>query len=89
MGLLVMKPDFQKMSMKELRTYVLEHREDDEAFYALVDRRRAANPNPLLYPPPDTPENHELMRRVIWQKLKELGELKESNNFDDPSNLRQ
>ena len=42
MGLFVMKPDFQSMSVKELRAYVLEHREDDEAFYALVDRNRVA-----------------------------------------------
>ncbi len=75
-----MKPDFQSMSMKELRTYVLEHREDDEAFYALVDRRRAANPNPILYPPPNTPEDREAMRRIIWQKLKESGEVNEANN---------
>lgn len=75
-----MKPDFQTMSMKELRAYVLEHREDDEAFYALVDRRRAANPNPILYPPPNTPEDREAMRRIIWQKLKESGEVNESNN---------
>lgn len=75
-----MKPNFQTMSMKELRTYVLEHREDDEAFYALVDRRRAANPNPILYPPPNTPEDREAMRRIIWQKLKESGEINESNN---------
>ena len=80
MGLLAMKPDFQKISMKELRTYVLEHREDDEAFYALADRRRAANPNPVLYSPPKTPEEREEMRRLIWQKLKELGEVDESNN---------
>ncbi len=26
------KPDFQQMSRKELRTYVLAHREDNEGF---------------------------------------------------------
>lgn len=75
-----MKPDFQNMSMKELRAYVLEHREEDEAFYALIDRRKAANPNPVLYSPPKTLEEREAMRRLIWQKLKELGEVDESNN---------
>ena len=34
------KPNFQTMSRKELRAYVLAHREDDSAFYALVDRSR-------------------------------------------------
>lgn len=80
MGLFAMNPDFQSMSMKELRTYVLEHREDDEAFYALVDRRKAANPNPVLYSLPETPEEREAMRQVIWQKLTELGEVNESDN---------
>jgi hypothetical protein len=32
------QPNFQAMSQKELQGYVLEHREDQEAFYAYVDR---------------------------------------------------
>lgn len=32
------KPLFQEMSSEELRAYVLSHRDDDEAFYAYVDR---------------------------------------------------
>lgn len=32
------KPNFQAMNKKELRAYVLTHREDNEAFYALVDK---------------------------------------------------
>jgi hypothetical protein len=32
------KPDFQSMTTAELRTYVLQYREDQEAFYALSDR---------------------------------------------------
>jgi hypothetical protein len=83
MGLFIMKPDFQNMSIKELRTYVLEHRGDDEAFYTLVDRRNAANPNRTLYNLPETPEEQEEMRRIIWQKLKESGELKEGRDYGD------
>lgn len=33
-----MKPDFAAMSRKELRAYLLTHREDEEAFFAYVDR---------------------------------------------------
>ena len=33
-----MKPDFTAMSRKELREYLLTHREDEEAFFAYVDR---------------------------------------------------
>jgi hypothetical protein len=32
------KPNFAEMSTKELRSYVLQYRHDDEAFYALSDR---------------------------------------------------
>lgn len=32
------KPNFQAMNKQELRAYVLAHREDDEAFYAFVDK---------------------------------------------------
>ena len=35
---MINKPDFQAMSTPELRAYVLKHREDNEAFYALSDR---------------------------------------------------
>jgi hypothetical protein len=48
-----MKPDFNVMTKAELRTYVLEHREDRDAFQALADRIYA-NPNPQWYPPEDT-----------------------------------
>ncbi|XGV96778.1 MAG: hypothetical protein ACAF41_29145 [Leptolyngbya sp. BL-A-14] len=32
------KPNFTAMSIADLRAYVLSHRTDDEAFYALADR---------------------------------------------------
>lgn len=32
------KPNFKEMSTAELRAYVLEHRQDNDAFYALSDR---------------------------------------------------
>lgn len=35
------KPNFQAMSQKELHNYVLAHREDQEAFYAYVDKLHA------------------------------------------------
>ena len=31
-------PNFQTMNQSELRAYVLAHRDDTEAFYALADR---------------------------------------------------
>ncbi len=35
------KPNFQAMEQKELKRYVLEHRDDQEAFHAYVDRLHA------------------------------------------------
>ncbi len=32
------KPNFQTMSQKELHSYVLAYREDQDAFYAYVDK---------------------------------------------------
>jgi hypothetical protein len=47
------KPDFTRMSSSDLRTYVLDHREDQEALQTFVDKRRAENPNPRVYQPGD------------------------------------
>ncbi len=35
-----MKPNFYEMSLKELRAYVLAHRDDNEAFYAYLDKSK-------------------------------------------------
>ncbi|MBD2386397.1 DUF6887 family protein [Cylindrospermum sp. FACHB-282] len=35
------QPNFQGMSPKELRAYVLSHRDDQEAFYTYVDKLNA------------------------------------------------
>lgn len=32
------KPNFQAMSQKDLQDYILAHRDDQEAFYAYVDK---------------------------------------------------
>lgn len=67
-----MKPDFKSMSKSELRAYVLEHREDQEAFYEFMDRLNA-NRSVKTYPCPNTPENEEIMRKAIQEKLGKLG----------------
>ncbi|MGJ3247745.1 MAG: DUF6887 family protein [Elainellaceae cyanobacterium] len=35
------QPNFQSMNQKELHDYVLAHRDDQEAFYAYVDKLHA------------------------------------------------
>jgi hypothetical protein len=39
------KPDYKKMSESELRAYVMQNSDDQEAFYAYVDRVNELNPN--------------------------------------------
>jgi hypothetical protein len=47
------KPDFATMSKFELRTYVLAHRDEEEALHAYLDRLHAENPRSRLYQPED------------------------------------
>ncbi|MGK7873353.1 MAG: hypothetical protein AB4426_08575 [Xenococcaceae cyanobacterium] len=47
------KPDFATMTKAELRVYVLEHRDDEEALYIYLDKLHAENPNPQVYEPED------------------------------------
>ncbi|MBW4577460.1 MAG: hypothetical protein KME08_19675 [Aphanothece sp. CMT-3BRIN-NPC111] len=47
------KPDFANMSAMELRAYVLEHRDDEEALHAYLDKLHMENPNSRVYRPED------------------------------------
>ncbi|OUL23164.1 hypothetical protein BV378_22080 [Nostoc sp. RF31YmG] len=69
-----MKPDFDTMSIAELRAYLLLHRNDDEAFYKLADRLEASSEDTDLYPIPDTPENIAIMEAAIQEQVKKLEE---------------
>jgi hypothetical protein len=66
----VMKPDFEVMNTADLRSYVLDNRDDREAFYLLMDRLNAKEPT-TSYPCPNTPENLELMKQAIREKFGE------------------
>ncbi|MBE9224972.1 hypothetical protein IQ264_05915 [Phormidium sp. LEGE 05292] len=67
-----MKPDFDTMSIAELRAYLLSHRDDNEAFYKLADRLESNSKNTELYPCPDTPDNIAIMESAIRKQIKEL-----------------
>jgi hypothetical protein len=69
-----MKPDFDAMSIVELRSYLLSHRTDDEAFYKLADRLEVTSDNTDLYPIPDTPENIAIMEAAIQGHVKKMEE---------------
>ena len=59
-----MKPNFQEMTRQELRTYVLEHRDDKEAFYAYMDKIHAKS-NRVKYPPLKSIEDLENYPEII------------------------
>lgn len=63
-----MTQDFETMSVAELRAYVLEHREDETAFHALVDRL-TENGTGETYPYPNTPETIATLREAIRKRL--------------------
>lgn len=44
------KPDFTTVTRPQLRQYILEHREDEEALQIFIDRFQ--NPNAKVYPAP-------------------------------------
>lgn len=60
------KPDYQSMSRTELKQYVLNHRNDDEALNELVARRP---PNTVTYPA-DLPT--EEVRKLVEKKVEEV-----------------
>ena len=57
------------MSKDELKAYVLTHKEDTEAFYALADRLKTDNKDVPWYPSPTTPEAITIMQQAITEKL--------------------
>lgn len=69
-----MEPDFETMSKAELRSYVLAHRQNDEAFYKFVDRLKADNKNPVWHPCPKTPEDAAKMGEIIGEYIRKLEE---------------
>jgi len=67
-----MKPDFNSMSKAELKAYVLAHRNDDEAFYKLVDRYKADSKDQVWHPCPKTPEEWEKVPELIQEQIEKL-----------------
>jgi len=66
------QPNFQTMTVQELKSYVLSHREDDEAFYAYLDRVRERE-NRVVYPPLKSLEDLEKYPEIIEQMRQESG----------------
>lgn len=60
------KPDFDSMSRQELRQYMLDHRDDKEAFEFYLDKFR--NPNNPIYPAPQGLEDMAYLQKILLDK---------------------
>lgn len=43
------KPDFSELTTQQLRAYVLEHRDDQDALHTYLDRRHSEHPDSRVY----------------------------------------
>ncbi|PSB49188.1 hypothetical protein C7B80_03035 [Cyanosarcina cf. burmensis CCALA 770] len=67
------KPNFKEMSRADLRTYVTEHRDDEEAwdaFFAKLEQERS--PDTKWYPAPLNEESIRIGEEAIRQKIQEI-----------------
>lgn len=64
-----MKPNFETMSKAELRAYVLEHRDDQEAFYQLIDRLRSESKDRVWNPFPQSLDEVNQISELIQQQI--------------------
>ncbi len=60
-----MKPNFKTMSRKELKAYVLQHRDDKEALQALMSRR-SPDSEATWY---NFADNQEVSKEILRQKI--------------------
>jgi hypothetical protein len=79
MDRIVMKPNFQEISLAELRTYVLSHREDDSAFYTYVDRVNVEKER-VTHPPLNSIEDMENYPEVLEKFRRDPGRKTDPNS---------
>jgi hypothetical protein len=66
-----MKPDFKNMPRTELKSYVLAHRDDDEAVRVLM-ARRSPDSEATWYDFPDTEAGLIEMEKVLRSRIESL-----------------
>ncbi len=67
-----MKPNFYDISLKQLRQYVLSHREDEKAFHVYVDRVNSEKER-SIYPPLKSLEDMENYPDVLNKLHEDTG----------------
>ncbi len=89
-----MKPNFEKMSNAELRTYILSHRDDDEAIGVLFSRRNPPDSEATWYGPMATPEgkpieeNIRIAEEAIRQRI-ELSDQKKAKKIEQINQIAE
>ena len=58
------QPDFQQMNRKQLLSYVFDHRDDQHAFYALMDNL-TESPSLATMPPTNGRDETEALRQIL------------------------
>jgi hypothetical protein len=66
-----MKPDFNAMTKVELRSYLIAHPNDREAFYAFVDRF-TADASSEIFPMARSQDEIEEVAKLIQQKVEQM-----------------
>jgi hypothetical protein len=67
------KPNFESMTRKELLAYMLEHRDDDEAFYAYMDKAYA-EPAKEIHPAPKSIDDLKNFAELLEKHRREREE---------------
>ena len=73
MDRVIMKPNFQAMSKEELRAYVLNHRDNEEAFHVYMDKLHAQE-NRIKHPAVNSFDQLESYPEFVKKLKRELGE---------------
>jgi len=63
-----MKSKFANLTTTELRQYVLDHNDDKEAFYSLIDCLQEAESS-QNFPCPNNQDNIKIIKQAIREKL--------------------
>ncbi|GET35841.1 hypothetical protein MiSe_05870 [Microseira wollei NIES-4236] len=86
-----MKPNFEKMSNAELRTYILSHRDDDEAIRVLFSRRNPPDSEATWYGPMTTPEGEPIEEniRIAEEAIRQRIELSDQKKQKKTAQINQ
>lgn len=68
------QPNFEAMSRKELRAYILEHRDDEYAFRVYLDRITAEATDSVVYPAPQSIDDLNHFPQLLEKHRKEREE---------------